>query len=400
MSSGTRVLSPAFHNLIGQLSYAGWLWFLTLWIMRVYGPEQLGRLSYVFAVVSPLLLFTHFQLRNRLAAQPELLIKISEYLKLRRHLLIIVVGISLLWTFSIGGIGLSFVLSVLAFKLMESSSELFHGVLHAEHKLSTVAQSQVIKSVSALLLMLLTTWFGLELSFFFYALSFLFLLITYFYEWRISTTLKERRPSSQSSWQTIRQDPHLIALGLMAWLISVNASWPRYLLEHYLGLAQLGHFTALFAIFAGLGLVQNAWLQGSLGLLKHDPRRLLMKQFSQVIGFHLVTYLLLKYLGQELVNRMFGRVIEFNQQLVSLLVASSLVAGMCSVLYYFLLTKKSMKRQWQILVLVNLVTVLSAVWFIPRFELTGAFLSLLMGSLIQFLSYAVLCSYELSRRQL
>lgn len=400
MFSGNRGPSPAFYNLIGQLSYAGWLWFLTLWIMRVFGPEELGRLSYVFAVVSPLLLFAHFQLRNRLAAQPELLIKISEYLKIRTHLLIAVVGISLLWTLNIGGIGVSFVLSVLAFKIMESTSELLHGVLQAEHKLIKVAQSQILKTVAALLAMLITTWFKLELSFFFYLLAIFFLAITLFCEWRISSTLKNRGPTTLSSWQIIQQDPHLISLGLMAWLISVNASWPRYFLEHYLGLSQLGHFTALFAIFAGLGLVQNAWLQGSMSELRLNARRKLVMQFAQIIGFHLVTYLVLKYFGQELVTGMFGRPIEFSLEMISILVACSLVAGLCSVLYYYLLTEKSMKRQWQILVLVNLVTVLSAGWFIPRLGPMGAFASLLMGSLVQLLCYAILSSHELTRRRL
>lgn len=400
MSSGNRAISPALYNLIGQLSYAGWLWFLTLWIMRVYGAEELGRLSYVFAVVSPLLLFAHFQLRNRLAAQPELLIKISEYLKLRTRLLIAVVGISLLWTLRIGGLGLSFVLSVLAFKLMESSSELLHGVLHAEDKLNRVAQSQIIKTVAALGLMGITHGFKLKLEFFFYLLALVFLLITYFFEWRLSDTLKARPTNTRSFWTIIRQDPHLVSLGLMAWLVSVNASWPRYFLEHYLGLKALGNFTALFAIFAGLGLVQNAWLQGSMGQLQQNPRRKLMRQFAQIISLHLLTYLVLRSVGQELISTMFGKVIDFNIETLSLLVTCSMVAGMCSVLYYYLLTANSMMRQWQILVLVNLVTILSAAWFIPRLGLTGAFAALLMGSLVQLVSYVILSGHILTRRPL
>jgi O-antigen/teichoic acid export membrane protein len=108
----------------------------------------------------------------------------------------------------------------------------------------------------------------------------------------------------------------------------------------------------------------------------------------------------LKYFGQELVTGMFGRPIEFSLEMISILVACSLVAGLCSVLYYYLLTEKSMKRQWQILVLVNLVTILSAGWFIPRVGPVGAFASLLIGSLVQLLCYAVLSSHELTRRRL
>ncbi len=380
--------------MLGNAATAGWQWLLTIWIMRLFGPKELGQYSYILAVVSPLLLFSNFQLRNRLAAQPQLLSKVRAFLKLRALTVTVSGMVAGLWIFWAGKhIDPWFVGAILLFKAVESGSELFQGVLHADGQLPRVGASLVLKAMIAVVLMAICYQSNLSVWLFFVVLAGAHVVVMYLIEWRGSSRFSAAPPVNESVWQVFSGDPFLLSLGTTAWLTSINSSWPRYFIETSHGWAKLGEFSAIFALYAVLSVMLNAWLQSALGVLSSasDNRLVILRKLSgQILLYHLLAALVLGWLGEKFLEVMFARVIPFSSAEALLLVTLSMAAGLSTLFYYFLLACSQMKRHWAVMLVSNGLTLITAAWLIPQSIISGALASLLVGTLWQLACFVLM----------
>ncbi len=383
--------------MVGQSATAFWQWLLTIWLMRVFGPEELGRYTFMLAAVSPLLLFSNFQLRNRIAAQPELLSRVPEYIRLRLFTSVFCVLVAGVWVyFKEPDSAILFIVGVMLFKMVESFSELTHGVLQAEGKLPLVGVSLVVKCLLAFFLMGLAFYIKWSVGFFFSILAIFHLLVIFICEWRFSTTLVQNLKPSQPLWQTFTTDPYLYSLGVVALLTSLNASWPRFILQSKEHLSVLGHFSALFAVYAALGVILNAWLQGMLTRLSQvAPSRkardlFLSKLAVQITIYHVVAALVLIPFGSTILEWVFGRSLMWGMPEMTLLITLSFAAGMSTLMYYFLLAAGHMGSQWVVMIFSNVLTFLTGSWLIPQSPILGAIVALLAGTTWQLACYGVM----------
>lgn len=386
------------YNLTGQLATAGWQWLLTIWLVRFFGVSELGVFSFILAVISPLLLFCNFQLRNRLAAQPDLLANVPIYLRLRLMTTVVCVIVASVWVVSVQpGIDILLLVGVLAFKSMEASAEILHGVLQAEEKLHVAALGMGIKALLALGLMLAVITFQGSSGIFFVSLAVGYALINYVVEWRSAKAV--HASPGPGSWRILRKDPHLFSLGAVAWLGSLSASWPRYQLQQHHGMEVLGEFTAIFAIYAVLGVILNAWLQGMIRPLAKEtrPSKTIVKLFFQMATYHLLAGAVLVPWGADLLGLMFNRAVLWPRQEIMLLLLLSLTAGVSTLLYYYLLTVYKMSRQWVVMIGANCSVALTGHMLIPQEPMLGGVLALLAGAIFQLVCYSIMSFSTLTK---
>lgn len=398
-----KIFSPSVFNLIGQTSSAFWQWVLTIWVLRTFGTEELGKYTYILSIVSPFLLFSNFQLRNRLSAQSELLKKIRSFLRLRVVTIVSSLVLSAVLIFiSDKSVGAALIISVLLVKALESWSEILFGVLQAEDKLRIVGTSLVLKSALAIVLMAGAWFFRLNLPSYFLMVFVIHAFIIYTVEWKSAGVIKTNIEPSLPPVKLLRQDKFLVSLGLMAWLTSICGNWPRYILKHSWGLNELGIFSSCFAIYAALSILINSWLQSSLAQLgksklKQERTQLLSKLGIEILAFHILIGLLLIPFRERILAMMFGSTLGIDLSNIILLLVLSLMAAFSTLFSYFLIATGHMSSQWLIMIGSNIATLACGLVFIPVSPLNGALYSLLSGILIQVIFYALLALREIQK---
>lgn len=255
----------------GNVIYAACQWLMLITIAKLTSPTAVGEFALGLVVTTPLLLFLGMGLRSLLTVDIGSQFSVSSYMRIRVYTVILfwlILGGTLLCLncgrntkACIGVIGL--------YKGVEACSDVLYGLFQRSERMDWVSHSLIIRgSVSALGL-----WVGLTLTH-----SLIAGLFCVFIAWLLVLVIHDvnrarnlvqasfigrARKSflNPSAW---REDMALARaatpVGVGAAITSLNGSIPRYAVEHHLGSAALGVYSALSYPFAA-----GAVLIGSVG---------------------------------------------------------------------------------------------------------------------------------------
>lgn len=283
--------------LAGNVIYAGCQWLILISIAKLGTPEMVGQLALGLAITAPVVLFANLQLRAVLATDSLFEFSFQEYAAMRLATsavaLTVITALALkqqsqLTELVILCVGLS--------KLTDAISDLTYGCLQQHEQMDRIAKSMMFKgilSVTAVTLIIYSTH-NLLAGVLMLTCASASVLICYDIPNCLRVLKNSRESALIEGLKLLR--PHYATktfvrllikaapLGVVAMLVSLSGNMPRYYIERYLGVRQLGIFAAMAYLVMAESTLANALAEAVLPrLAKHYASRQ-MPAFRQLLS--------------------------------------------------------------------------------------------------------------------
>ena len=267
--------------VLGDVLYAGCQWGMVVALAKLGTPELLGQFSLGLALTAPVFMLATLQLRALQATAGSEQGAFAPFLTLRLLLsgLACFAILSLLAWADYSTAAKAVASGVALFKGVELVSDIFHGELQRRAEMKWVGISVMLKGLLGLLVLTAGLWFGWPLAWLCLLIAGTWLLILLGVDARqvaLRTPLRLCRQRGPLTRLLVQALP----LGVVAMLISLTLSVPRYFLEHHAGDAVLGIYAALAALMqastlpaaalgsAASGRLGSAWAAGDAAAVR------------------------------------------------------------------------------------------------------------------------------------
>jgi O-antigen/teichoic acid export membrane protein len=255
----------------GNSVYAAGQWAILSLFAKLGGTEMLGAYALAVAIVTPVLMLSHLNLRSVLATDTGGKHPFGDYLAVRYGStlagLAVIGVVAATHSGALGpaifGVGLA--------QSAENLSDIYYGAMQRRERMRQISISMIARAVVSVLAVGVCLWWTRDLVTAVAGLVAGRLAVTLGYDRRVGAADEDqRRTGRQSQLALVRT---ALPLGLVLMLASLNSSLPRYAIEHFLGLSQLGGFAAAASFVTIGGTVVNALGQAA------TPR--LARQFNE-----------------------------------------------------------------------------------------------------------------------
>lgn len=358
----------------GNVGYLATQWGIMALLAKEQGAESVGVYAFGLAVTAPLMVFASMHLRLLQGTDAQERFSFSDYLGLRLltvlFSMVLLLMICILSPFSretqlvIGIIGL--------IKAIDLISDASYGLWQHKERMELIFISRVSNGVVSLLsfaFMLFVfdsmVW-GLAVS---AGISLLTLLtFNVYWVWRLRSDHHLSNPgriqqklnsvltsiTPRWSWMALRE---MISMGLplaiAASLLSLDTSLPRFIVQHELGEAALGIFSALaYTMLVGstlvdaLGNATSPRLAAYFTQGQHDEfRSLLLKLLGMGVMGTVVIAVTVQLYGEELISLIYTEAFAAEKTLLLLLTVATGVQFVGTILGFGMTVTRNLKTQ-------------------------------------------------------
>ena len=397
-------------TLIGNSVYAGCQWAMLVVLAKLGTPEMVGQFALGLAVTAPIILVTNLGLRAVQTTDAKGEFQFGHYLALRLIssflALIIILGV-IVWSGYRGQMAW-IILAIGGAKVVESVSDVFHGLFQRHERLDRAARSLMLKGPLSLLALGFGVWQTGEVLWGTVGLLAVWFLILVAYDlpngiWLLKLknpgerditakgfNLKKIQPCWE--WRELCSLAWLaFPLGMVAMLISLNSNIPRYFIESFRGTRELGIYAAIAYLMAAGGMVINAldkavtprqanyYAEGN----KKAFITLLVKLLGIASFVGLGGVLVAALAGRPLLTLIYRPEYAEHADILVML----MVAGWVSYMNYFLGAGMTAARHFRIqlplFIMVNLSLTFFSYTLIPPYGLWGAALAVTLTGIVQ-----------------
>jgi O-antigen/teichoic acid export membrane protein len=284
------------------------------------------------------------------------------------------------------------VLLVSVSKCVECMSDVTAGLLQREEQLKRVAISLMIRGFGSVLVFSLTFAYFRNLALSVAAMSGVWLAVLLFYDVRnVRALIGRHDPFLRFDRRELRRLAMLgMPLGWVTTFASLNANIPRYFLQHYLGLADLGIYASLAYLVVAINMVMaslSVSVTTRLARLFADGdrrqfARLLTKLSMLGVLIAAVGVPLTFLVGRPLLTLLYRREYADHVGLLALFVGIAGLSTIGSFLFCGVTAARSFRAQVPVYFAAALIGVAGAVLLVPRFGLIGAGTGLLLSATI------------------
>lgn len=385
--------------LIGNLVYSLSQWGMLVIIARLGNPTLVGQYSFGLAVTAPVILFLNFQLRNYQATDTSSQYEFHHYFKLRLITMfiayLVIMFIALL---DYHNLDLLLVILFLGLaKVIESISDIYFGLFQKHEQMKYISRSMIIKGIMSLIVLSITLVLTDSIVLGSLSIAITWLIILIFYDLKngkklsvsVMKPIRSGRTFSLSTldFKIIRNIAWVtIPLGFAATLDSLNSNIPRYVLQKIGGEETLGYYAAISYFMVAGGTIVNAMLQALSPKLsiyyredvnKFKKMLLRIMVLSGIIGIMGILVAIIG--GKQILNIMYGsNYASYNNVLIYIMVASA-IWYIASCLSIALTASRFIKVQVPIYLLSCICVLLTSLYLIPHYGLSGAALSVCAG---------------------
>jgi O-antigen/teichoic acid export membrane protein len=344
VAASMRSLRRTFSwTLAGNVVYGGTQWGILVLLARLGNPEAVGQFSLGLAVTAPIMLLSSLQLRAVQATDARLQFQFRDY-----------AGLRILTTFTAACVILVIskvlyqgetALTIAAFALskgIESLSDIVYGLCQQQERMELIAKSLMLRGVLALLAtaacfaVFHTVWIAVC------GIAATWAMVFATFDVRCAANIAHEmhqtvlpRFSPIHLKQLIRLS---VPLGIVTMLIGFNANLPRYMINHFRSVRELGIFSAL-----GYILIAGTLIVGALGQAA-TPRLALYASQGKTRDFRNLSDLLLLIgmtlgicgvlaalaFGRQIITLIYGSEYAQNQQLFLWLMVAAAAGYMAS----------------------------------------------------------------------
>jgi O-antigen/teichoic acid export membrane protein len=394
-------------TFVGNIIYAASQWGILVVLAKLGSPEMVGQFTLGLAVTAPIILFANLQLRQIQTTDVDRRYQFGDYLGLR----LICAGLSLLticiitltagyrWETSL------VILAIGVAKVLESISDVFHGLFQYHERMDRIAISLMIKGPLSLLVLGIGIWLTGKVLGGTVGLAAIWAMVLVLYDipngLAVLKAASERETAvpSQRHWLQPRFNlPNLrslvslaLPLGLVMMLISLNVNIPRYFIEHHLGDRELGIFSALSYLMVAGNIVVSALGQSASPRLAQyyaagrskDFQNLLVK--TVFIGALLggIFILMAAIAGQQILTLLYRPEYAERGYLFLLLMVAAGIGYVASFLGYGMTAAQYFRVQLPLFTVATGISALTCLWLIPTQGLIGAAIAAIVSAIVQ-----------------
>ncbi|MCL4401315.1 MAG: lipopolysaccharide biosynthesis protein, partial [Acidobacteria bacterium] len=261
------VAAPAFSRSLrknvgftfaGNALFAASQWSVLSLIAKLGDSEMLGQYALAVALVSPVALFSHMNLRAVLATDMERKHGFGDYVAVRAATtalgLAAVFGIALWvrysWPATLVTVAVGVVLS------LDNLSDICYGAMQRRERMDQIARSMFARGLLSVAAMGVALWLTRSLLAGVAAMALGRALILLVYDGPIASRGESLARSGLPAQGAIFRAA--LPLGLALMLSSLATNMPRYAIEHRLGTSALGSFAAVASFLTVGSTIVNA----------------------------------------------------------------------------------------------------------------------------------------------
>jgi Membrane protein involved in the export of O-antigen and teichoic acid len=415
---GVSSLSANFTwTLVGNGIYSGGQWAVLVLLAKMTSPEVVGQYALGLAIVLPVLMFTNLQLRWIVTADVGEQRHFGDYLSFRlastAFALLVIFAIVLLFGYK-AQLGAVILLAGLA-QAIEAVSDVYHARLQLWDRMDRISKSMMMRTALSVLGLGIAVYVTRSLVFGLLAVVLARMAVLLGYDMRRGThdlryekgggTNRALRPR----WQVEVQRELLwlsLPLGLIAVLVSLNSSIPRYFIEHALGERALGIFSAIVFLYSAgtmavVSLGQSAFTRLAKLYAEEDLtgfRLLLAKLLTMGTILGVCGLLVVEAAGRPILTILFRPEYADYADLLPWVMGAACITYLAQFLGFGMTAAKSYTPQVYLFLLTNLCAGLASGWLIPRLGLLGAVLALFLSAVVQLIGSAVILQREIRKR--
>jgi O-antigen/teichoic acid export membrane protein len=378
----------------GSMFYGACQWGMLSVLAKLGNASIAGQFTLGLAVSAPVFMFTNLQLRAVQATDVNVEHGFANYFTLRllATLLGLMTIVALLPFAGASPAVRVVVLLVSVSKCVECMSDVTAGLLQREEQLKRVAISLMIRGFGSVLVFSLTFAYFRNLALSVAAMSGVWLAVLLFYDVRnVRALIGRHDPFLRFDRRELRRLAMLgMPLGWVTTFASLNANIPRYFLQHYLGLADLGIYASLAYLVVAINMVMaslSVSVTTRLARLFADGdrrqfARLLTKLSMLGVLIAAVGVPLTFLVGRPLLTLLYRREYADHVGLLALFVGIAGLSTIGSFLFCGVTAARSFRAQVPVYFAAALIGVAGAVLLVPRFGLIGAGTGLLLSATI------------------
>ncbi|MCX6633458.1 MAG: lipopolysaccharide biosynthesis protein [Candidatus Solibacter sp.] len=270
----TSLRSSFAWTLAGNGIYAAAQWAILSLVAKLGGSEMLGQYALAVALTTPLVMLAHLNLRAVLATDVDGRQPFGDYVAVRLGVSGLgLAGIAILALLSGDSGSLAAVILVTGLaQSSETVSDIYYGAMQRRDEMELIARSMIARGLVSVCA------FGVAL----YLLRDLVWALAAVAAGRLALLLAYDRPRGAAGESLARSGlgaevailRTAMPLGVMLLLVSLNTNLPRYVIERFLGVRELGIFAAVVAFMTVGSTAVNALGQATTPrLARHFSRR-------------------------------------------------------------------------------------------------------------------------------
>jgi O-antigen/teichoic acid export membrane protein len=400
-------------TLVGNGVYSGGQWAMLMLIAKLTRPELVGQYALGLAVVLPVIMFTNLQLRCVVTTDVHEQRHFGDYLSFRLLSTALALTVVLGSEFVLGyrpEVRRVIFLVGLA-QAIEAVSDIYYARLQLYNRMERISKSLMSRTVLSLVGLATAVALSGNLLWGIAAIVAARAAVLIFYDRRPGTH-DVARPSPgvraealKPRWNPAVQRELLwvsFPLGLIAVLVSINSSIPRYFIAHTLGDRALGIFSALaFMLAAGsmavVSLGQSAFTRLARAWADNETaafRALLGKLMAWGAALGIAGIIVGKVAGRELLTLLFRPEYAEHADLVPWIMVAATVSYLSQFMGFGMTAAGCFHPQVALFFFSNVVVALASYWLIPLRGLSGAILAICLSSAVQLVGSIIILSYK------
>ncbi|MES3712579.1 oligosaccharide flippase family protein [Staphylococcus ureilyticus] len=384
-----RIINIAY-TFLGNITAALIKWLILILIVRLMNPEAVGFYTFAIALTSPIMLFSNMRLRTRYIVEN---IDFNDLMKIRYILDVISMIIIFVTTYLFMNDYIYIVILIALTKALDLSSELYYGILQKKENFKLIGMMMVGKNIGIIIVfacILISTK-----NLYFSLIGQIFIQFI----WLILVERKALKYTVKATSQELKSKKKLfimfltgLPLGVVQLLNSYNILIPRYLIENFLSLKDVGIFASISYLLTIMDLFMNAISQNFITSIKESVNKNEIKKLKKFMNKHvlmsslmlgIVTFTATYLFGEKVIYLLYGN--DYAKESAILVVISlSIIFNFQSWMFdSTLMALKVYNAQLIISFITLIVSVVSSVILISIYGLIGAAISVVIITMIQ-----------------
>ena len=394
--------------LAGNLVYAISQWGMIVALAKFGNVLMVGQFSLGLAIVTPVLMFSNFDLRAVQATDARRQYRFADYLYLRGVLTLAALAAitAIVWFGKYEGRTRAVILALALAKSVETLSDIHYGLFQLNDRLDRTGQSMMLRGVLSLVAISAGLYFTGDVFWGCIGVAAGWLGVLLLFDFRrgrgiVAQTERQFEAPPAEFGQKKRLLTLALPLGLVTTLAAVNLHMPRYFVEASMGERSLGVFSAMAYATIALTLIGDsigscvvprlARLYAASRVNEYRARLLRLLVAGSAIG--VCGLLVARAIGPWFLTAFYNRTYAAQAPVFTLLMTAAAIHFAASMLNCGITSARCFGIQVPIYAIVAGTTALSCARWVKTMGLAGAALGVICGATVRL----VLCAAVVAR---